>query len=146
VSGSKSISTELLPCANCGWPHPELERDNTVFARQDYSDRYPTGVATQSHGYRRRCPDCGMQTCWWHYASEADAAWHRRPVLGHAAPTKVCHWTEEGNDMALWKGSCGVEWFFPEGTPDENGMHYCPHCGGVALYPNKDIGGGSAVQ
>lgn len=25
--------------------------------------------------------------------------------------------------------SCGIEWCFIEGTPKENGTHYCPNCG-----------------
>lgn len=29
-----------------------------------------------------------------------------------------------------WKCSaCGAEWCFIEGTPEENGSYYCPHCG-----------------
>lgn len=29
-----------------------------------------------------------------------------------------------------WKCSaCGIEWCFIEGTPEENGTHYCPNCG-----------------
>ena len=25
--------------------------------------------------------------------------------------------------------ACGQEWFLVDGTPEENGMNYCPHCG-----------------
>lgn len=29
-----------------------------------------------------------------------------------------------------WKCSaCGIEWCFIDGTPEENGTHYCPNCG-----------------
>ncbi len=43
----------------------------------------------------------------------------------------ICHWHLEDDELGLWHGSCGAEWHFPSGTPEDNEMHYCPHCGGV---------------
>ena len=68
---------ELKPCPFCG-SDAEMERDNTVFAGQIYSDRYPNPVDRQRHGFRARCSKCGCQTCWWHYQYEAEVAWNAR--------------------------------------------------------------------
>jgi Pyruvate/2-oxoacid:ferredoxin oxidoreductase delta subunit len=39
-------------------------------------------------------------------------------------------WMMIDSDINLWKCSkCGEEWTFEYGGPDENNMHYCPHCG-----------------
>jgi len=39
----------------------------------------------------------------------------------------ICRWkyVEDG----YWHTSCGEDWCFPEGTPVENGLRYCPVCG-----------------
>lgn len=68
---------ELKPCPCCkgiGY----RRRDATIFAGQNYDDRYPTDVARQNHGFQIRCAKCGLQTCWWHYEKEAEDAWNRR--------------------------------------------------------------------
>ena len=33
--------------------------------------------------------------------------------------------------------ACGEEWFLIEGTPADNGMKYCPHCGRRAAPERK---------
>ena len=70
---------ELKPC-QCGRHMTQIEKDDHIFAGQDYGDRYPEAVAKQNHGYRVRCASCGMQTCWWHYEEEAISAWNTRPL------------------------------------------------------------------
>lgn len=32
-------------------------------------------------------------------------------------------------DIHYMCSACGIEWYFIEGTPKENGTHYCPNCG-----------------
>lgn len=39
-----------------------------------------------------------------------------------------CLWTCGDPDMNLWN-TCGSEWYFEHGGPDENGMKFCPFCG-----------------
>lgn len=39
-----------------------------------------------------------------------------------------CTWTFSNYDDH-WSGTCGVEWIFPDGGPEENGMKFCPKCG-----------------
>jgi hypothetical protein len=29
----------------------------------------------------------------------------------------------------FWRGSCGIPWWMETGTPEENGMNFCPNCG-----------------
>ena len=45
------------------------------------------------------------------------------------APNKrnACRWkyVEDG----YWHTSCGEDWCFPEGSPVDNGLKYCPICG-----------------
>jgi len=40
---------------------------------------------------------------------------------------EACYW--HGDDSGCWKGSCGIEWYFEDGGPDENGVNHCPRCG-----------------
>lgn len=44
---------------------------------------------------------------------------------------KVCHWSQD--DEGTWNGTCGVEWYMTEGTPQENEMNYCTNCGAVLM-------------
>lgn len=90
-----SQPTELKPCPFCG-REVGVECDSSIFSRQDYGDRYPPEVATQSHGFQVRC-HCGINTCWWHYEEEAVEHWNTRhldtlqpPDLGGYVDPDVC--------------------------------------------------------
>lgn len=39
----------------------------------------------------------------------------------------TCRW--EYDDDGYYKTSCGEAWCFPEGTPSENKLKFCPICG-----------------
>lgn len=42
--------------------------------------------------------------------------------------TAVCHWRyDEYHDK--YDTECGEAWQLMDGTPEENGMRFCPHCG-----------------
>lgn len=41
----------------------------------------------------------------------------------------LCHWRLTEDDWNRWAGDCGMDWIFPDSTPKENGMVYCPKCG-----------------
>ena len=43
-------------------------------------------------------------------------------------PPQVCRWARVEEDY--WSGECGALWTFPDGTPSDNGMQFCPVCGG----------------
>jgi len=75
------VRMKLSACPHCKCPRVEMERDSLIFNRQDYGDRYPPEVSHQSHGFRARCPQCGCQTCWWHYEREVIAAWNGQMSL-----------------------------------------------------------------
>ena len=38
------------------------------------------------------------------------------------------HWIPQG-DSNYKCSKCGVQWVFPEGSPEDNGAYYCPMCG-----------------
>ncbi len=45
-------------------------------------------------------------------------------------PTKHGRWIEWDNYDGTYKCSvCGMDWDIIEGTPQNNGMYYCPNCG-----------------
>ena len=48
-----------------------------------------------------------------------------------------CVWTEDA-DTESWDGTCGVKWCLTDGSPFENGMHYCPRCG-APLKQEQDL-------
>ena len=39
----------------------------------------------------------------------------------------VCIWMEDGDGG--YSTSCGKAFIINDGTPEENGMNYCPFCG-----------------
>jgi hypothetical protein len=46
------------------------------------------------------------------------------------AAQEVCTWTQPNDeDSNNWESSCGDMFFFDEGTPEENGIKFCPFCG-----------------
>ena len=51
---------------------------------------------------------------------------------------KECAFREDGTEECLWHCSnCNKEWLFYEGTPEDNELKYCPHCGAkVTKYEN----------
>lgn len=79
ANGDSVTSDGLLFCPCCD-SIAERERDNNVFNGQTYSDRYEEPVASQNNGFRVRCTNCGLQTCWWHHQAEADDAWNTRAI------------------------------------------------------------------
>jgi hypothetical protein len=40
----------------------------------------------------------------------------------------ICHWKYCGDD-GYWHTSCGEDFVFNDGTPQENGVLFCYHCG-----------------
>ena len=47
---------------------------------------------------------------------------------------KECTFREDGTEECLWHCSnCHDEWIFYEGTPEENNLKYCPHCGAKVI-------------
>ena len=49
------------------------------------------------------------------------------------APVRHGYWIEQENwaldDYYYTCSACGTEWITIEGTPEENDMDFCPHCG-----------------
>lgn len=45
----------------------------------------------------------------------------------HSDTAGSCHWHYDDN--GCWKGSCGIEWYFEDSGPEDNGVNYCPNCG-----------------
>jgi hypothetical protein len=41
----------------------------------------------------------------------------------------VCAWAQDGEDSDAWGTSCGHFFRLEEGTPADNGMKFCWHCG-----------------
>ena len=47
---------------------------------------------------------------------------------------KECTFREYGAEEGLWYCSnCHDEWLFYEGTPEDNNLKYCPHCGAKVI-------------
>ena len=49
-----------------------------------------------------------------------------------AAAKKRCAWRRDADaDYGdSYDGACGVKWIFSDGGPSDNGMEFCPSCGG----------------
>lgn len=53
---------------------------------------------------------------------------------------KECKWklVDDDTDIAQrYKTDCGHEFFFEDGTPEENGFKTCPYCGRKLVNPNE---------
>ena len=47
---------------------------------------------------------------------------------GECAPVVRARWKESDYGSYICS-KCGCEWFFPDGTPKDNGAKHCPQCG-----------------
>lgn len=53
-------------------------------------------------------------------------------MTAHVRKAKACTWEHSDDpDMSWWETSCGEAWTFIDGGPAENGMKFCPYCGGA---------------
>lgn len=59
--------------------------------------------------------------------SEADGDAAIEAAKGGAEPA-ICDWHQEDDDGS-WHSSCGAHFTLNEGTPSENQMKFCHHCG-----------------
>lgn len=68
----------------------------------------------------------------WHHMDEHSCKVNRRDLLTLVNAIRnvqpQCTWTFSNYDDH-WSGTCGVEWIFPDGGPEENGVKFCPKCG-----------------
>ena len=53
---------------------------------------------------------------------------HLLPAVD-VVPVRHGHWIEQCEESLYRCSACGTEWITIEGTPKENGMDFCPHCG-----------------
>ena len=46
---------------------------------------------------------------------------------------ETCHWSymDYPASASYFEGECGVAWAMTDGGLEENGMNYCPRCGGA---------------
>jgi hypothetical protein len=42
----------------------------------------------------------------------------------------TCSWNLMSEDEDIWETGCGNAWYLTEGNLEDNGMKYCPFCGG----------------
>lgn len=77
----ESQQTALKPCPCCHATEVYEEHDSWCFVGQKY-EKY-----SSPDGFRVRCDNCGLQTCWWHTEDEMLSAWNRRTPVSesHAA-------------------------------------------------------------
>lgn len=51
-----------------------------------------------------------------------------------------CVWTRDPN-YEYWSAGCGLEWSLDDGDPADNGMKFCPACGGALVVGEEEAGG-----
>lgn len=52
-----------------------------------------------------------------------------RAMISAAPAAPACEWSV--SDDGSWDGSCGIKWSFIDDGPMENGVRFCPKCGGT---------------
>lgn len=60
------------------------------------------------------------------------ASEQRESTEDEGRDSDVCNWYYD-NESEAWHAECGYEFVIYNDTPTENGMHFCPHCGGVLI-------------
>ena len=78
--------------------------------------------------------ECGKDVCSWCPKLLAFAERVRRETVEWD-----CLWAPDEDDGS-WNSECGAKWVFNDGSPEENGMVFCPACGGRAAFaePGKE--------
>ena len=85
------------------------------------------------------------------YGSSGQEVRERAEIIRDALLKQTtCQWTScmpEDDYHDTWEGSCGATWVFFEAGPKDNGMHFCPKCGGsVAIRKSKVDGDASKTE
>lgn len=79
------------------------------------------------------------------YAQAYQAAVTNR-LLGHLVHAvnnmtrSDCVWKKQPH-YDYWTAECGMEWSLDEGDPADNGMRFCPNCGGSLVVGEEEAGG-----
>ena len=63
---------------------------------------------------------------------KASIIWDAAILSIKELPKPRCIWKYVSDD-GYWHTSCGEDFVFNDGTPQENGVLFCHHCGGPAL-------------
>lgn len=67
------------------------------------------------------------------YDGQDIADWYEKCInetaAADVAPVRHGRWIEECEEGLYSCSACGTEWVTIVGTPEENGMDFCPHCG-----------------
>ncbi len=81
------------------------------------------------------CEHCEAKTGLYDYESDALDAWNDRVPLREKG-----YWVRSQEPEAnVWQCTeCGEEWQLEDGTPEENHMNYCNHCG-ARLIMQKEV-------
>jgi hypothetical protein len=53
-----------------------------------------------------------------------------------ALKTRTCAWVKD--DDGIWQTACGNEFWFDTDGPTKNGFAYCPYCGAVGAWADKE--------
>ena len=70
--------------------------------------------------------DCGRYQDLWHYGEALEQI--IKLLDTDVAPVRHGRW-ECGEENSWWCSVCDEEFYLEDGTPKENGYHYCPNCG-----------------
>ena len=85
---------------------------NAGFPNFEYSDRIP----------------------YWNEVYDALKAEREKVEELEAQPARECVWKPHDNwEEQYWSSSCGEDWAFTEGDPEENRVNFCQGCGGKVV-------------
>ena len=58
--------------------------------------------------------------------------------IADVTPVRHGYWIEQCEESLYSCSVCSTEWVTIEGTPEENGMDFCPHCGAKMDEKDRD--------
>jgi|GEM_PF-3348292 len=110
---------------SCGWPALQtiITENAAYFARATLDDEFDENIRQSGIASGR-------------YALELCKFARQITTPQQSGEPAVCTW--HGDDNGCWKGSCGIEWYFEDGGPDENGVNHCPRCGQLRVNEDKE--------
>jgi hypothetical protein len=69
----------------------------------------------------------------------SDAANHIEAL--EAQLDRTCEWSVSAHrDNEYWSSSCGDDWMFIDGGPEENSVRFCQGCGGKVVLAAQEAG------
>jgi len=108
----------------------------------EYSNEFLQALQAE-RGYATELETIGLDVCANFLKESATAESRIHELESQVKAQPDCTWILEDDwDNASWQGDCGATWNLDAGGPKENGMKFCPDCGGNLIEQALEVDDG----